>query len=183
MSVLSIEIGKIKPNPKNPRTIKDEKFMKLVKSIEDFPDMLNKRPLICFTDKDQKLVVLGGNMRLKALQHLKIKKVPVILADEWTEEQKTEFLIKDNINFGTWEWEELANEWDSERLNEWGLEVPMIEDIDVDQFFKESDRMNEESQSFEIVLEFSEEDYNEAIELFAKRSGSREKIVLELLRK
>ena len=183
MSVELIDINRIKANPKNPRIIKDDKFERLVKSIQDFPDMLHKRPLICFTDRDNKLVVLGGNMRLKALNHLKIKSVPVILADEWTEEQKNEFLIKDNLNFGSWEWDNLANEWDSEKLNEWGLEVPNIEEIDVDQFFKEADRMNENPETFDIILEFTEEDYHDAVELFSKRSGSREKIVLELLRK
>lgn len=98
--ILSVKIGKIKPNPKNPRTIRDEKFEKLKKSIQDFPDMLSKRPLICFTDTDSKLVVLGGNMRLKAAHDLGLKELPVILADTWTEDQKAEFLIKDNVGFG-----------------------------------------------------------------------------------
>lgn len=119
-----VKITQIKPNPKNPRTIRDEKFEKLKKSIQDFPDMLMKRPLVCFTDTDGKLVVLGGNMRLKAAQDLGLKELPVILADGWTEEQKAEFLIKDNVGFGEWDWEQLANEWDAEKLDEWGLDVP-----------------------------------------------------------
>jgi ParB-like chromosome segregation protein Spo0J len=119
-----VPINKIKPNPKNPRTIKDERFEKLKKSIQDFPDMLNKRPLVCFTDTDGKFVVLGGNMRLKAAKDLGLKELPIILADEWTEEQKAEFLIKDNVGFGEWDWNELNNDWDTEQLNEWGLEVP-----------------------------------------------------------
>jgi hypothetical protein len=118
-----VPINKIKPNPKNPRTIKDERFEKLKKSIQDFPDMLNKRPLVCFTDTDGKFVVLGGNMRLKAAKDLGLKELPIILADEWTEEQKAEFLIKDNVGFGEWDWNELNNDWDTEQLNEWGLEV------------------------------------------------------------
>lgn len=122
--ILSFKISRIKPNPKNPRTIRDEKFEKLKKSIQDFPDMLMKRPLVCFTDTDSKLVVLGGNMRLKAAQDLGLKELPVILADGWTEEQKAEFLIKDNVGFGEWDWQQLANEWDSEKLDEWGLDVP-----------------------------------------------------------
>ena len=125
--ILSFKISRIKPNPKNPRTIRDEKFEKLKKSIQDFPDMLSKRPLICFTDTDSKLVVLGGNMRLKAAQDLGLKELPVILADGWTEEQKAEFLIKDNVGFGEWDWQQLANEWDSEKLDEWGLDVPGFE--------------------------------------------------------
>jgi DNA modification methylase len=119
-----VPINKIKTNPKNPRTIKDERFEKLKKSIQDFPDMLNKRPLVCFTDTDGKFVVLGGNMRLKAAKDLGLKELPIILADEWTEEQKAEFLIKDNVGFGEWDWNELNTDWDTEQLEGWGLEVP-----------------------------------------------------------
>lgn len=123
-----VKINQVKPNPKNPRIIKDGKFQKLVKSIQEFPDMLNKRPLIVFTDVDGKYVVLGGNMRLKALNELKFKEIPVIVADEWTEEQKHEFLIKDNVGFGEWDWDSLANEWDVEKLDDWGLDLPIIMD-------------------------------------------------------
>ena len=123
-----VSINQIKPNPKNPRTIRDEKFEKLKQSIQDFPDMLNKRPLVCFTDKDGKYVVLGGNMRLKASKEVGLKELPIILADEWTEEQKQEFLIKDNVGFGEWNWEELQADWDTDQLNEWGLDIPMFED-------------------------------------------------------
>lgn len=119
-----VSINEVKPNPKNPRIIKDDKFQKLVKSIQEFPDMLNKRPLIVFTDVDGKYCVLGGNMRLKAIKELKYKEVAVILADEWTEEQKAEFLIKDNVGFGEWDWDELQADWDTEKLEEWGLDVP-----------------------------------------------------------
>jgi DNA modification methylase len=120
-----VKINEVKPNPKNPRLIKDEKFKKLVKSIQEFPDMLNKRPLIVFTDVDNKYVVLGGNMRLKACKEVGIKEIPVIVADEWTEEQKAEFLIKDNVGFGEWDWDGLANEWDTEKLEDWGLDLPV----------------------------------------------------------
>lgn len=125
-----VKINEVKPNPKNPRIIKDDKFKKLVKSIQDFPDMLNKRPLIVFTDVDGKYVVLGGNMRLKACKEIGLKEIPVILADEWTEEQKAEFLIKDNVGFGEWEWDQLQSEWDTEKLEEWGLDVPIDDKID-----------------------------------------------------
>jgi ParB-like chromosome segregation protein Spo0J len=121
-----VKISEVKPNPKNPRIIKDGKFQKLVKSIQEFPDMLNKRPLIVFTDVDGKYIVLGGNMRLKALKELKHETVPIIVADEWTEEQKNEFLIKDNVGFGEWDWDSLANEWDAEKLDDWGLDLPII---------------------------------------------------------
>lgn len=98
--MIKVNINKVKPKPNNPRIIKDDKFNKLVKSLSEFPDMLNKRPLVCFTDKDGNYTVLGGNMRLKALKALNHKEVPIILADDWTEEQKNEFLIKDNVGFG-----------------------------------------------------------------------------------
>jgi hypothetical protein len=117
-------IAEIKPNPKNPRIIKDDKFAKLVKSITDFPQMLEKRPLVCFTDTDGKLVVLGGNMRLKAAKEIGLKELPVIIADDWTEEQKAQFLIKDNVGFGEWNWDELQSDWDVEQLSDWGLDTP-----------------------------------------------------------
>jgi ParB-like chromosome segregation protein Spo0J len=121
-----VKISEVKPNPKNPRIIKDGKFQKLVKSIQEFPDMLNKRPLVVFTDVDDKYVVLGGNMRLKACKEIGLKEIPIIVADEWTEEQKNEFLIKDNVGFGEWDWDSLANEWDAEKLDDWGLDVPIF---------------------------------------------------------
>ena len=132
-----VKITDVKPNPKNPRVIKDGKFQKLVKSIQEFPDMLNKRPLIVFTDTDGKYCVLGGNMRLKALNELKYKEIPVIIADEWTEEQKAEFLIKDNVGFGEWDWDSLANEWDVEKLEDWGLDLPI--DLSVEELEAEED--------------------------------------------
>ena len=123
-----VKLTNVKPNPSNPRVIRDDKFAKLKQSIIEFPEMLEKRPLVCFTDTDGKLVVLGGNMRLKALSDIGAKEIPVILADDWTEEQKAQFLIKDNVGFGEWDWEQLANEWDAEQLSEWGLDLPQIMD-------------------------------------------------------
>ena len=119
-----IEIAQIKPNPKNPRVIKDEKYRQLCTSLRNFPEMLDKRPLVCFTDIDGKLVVLGGNMRLKAATELGMKTLPVTLADEWTEEQRAEFLIKDNVGFGEWNWDELQADWDVKQLEDWGLDIP-----------------------------------------------------------
>jgi hypothetical protein len=122
-----VKIGEVKPNAKNPRVIKDERFKQLVKSIERFPEMLNKRPLVVVTALDGKYEVLGGNMRLAALKHLKKETVPVIVADDWSEEQRTEFLIADNVNYGMWDWDVLANEWDVQDLEQWGLEMPFVE--------------------------------------------------------
>lgn len=118
------KITKLKGNPSNPRVLRDDKFAKLKKSIDEFPDMLNKRPIVAVTDKDGKLMVLGGNMRLRACQELGLKEVPVILADDWTEEQRREFIVKDNVGYGEWDWDALANEWDAGQLADWGLDLP-----------------------------------------------------------
>jgi len=135
----SMKISKLKNNPNNPRFIKDDKFEKLKKSISEFPEMMEKRPIVCVTDVDGKLYPLGGNMRLKALQELGYKEISdnwILLADEWTEEQRREFVIKDNVGFGEWDWEELANAWDSEQLDDWGLDLPGF-DIDADDLGEE----------------------------------------------
>ena len=143
-------IAEIKPNPKNPRVIKDEKFAKLVKSITDFPQMLEKRPLVCFTDTDGKLVVLGGNMRLKAAKEIGLKELPVIIADDWTEEQKAQFLIKDNVGFGEWQWDELAADWDAQQLQDWGLDLP--KDFAIDPEAEEDDFEIPDQVETDIVL-------------------------------
>lgn len=121
-----MKINLIKPNPNNPRIIKDDKFKKLVQSIKDFPQMLELRPIVI----DENNIVLGGNMRLKACQELGLKDVPTIYAKDLTEDQKKEFIIKDNVGFGEWNWDDLANEWDSELLTEWGLDIPIDQEID-----------------------------------------------------
>lgn len=117
-------ISEIKPNPANPRIIKDDRFKKLVKSISDFPDMLNKRPLVCVTDTDGLIFPLGGNMRLLAAKELKMPTLPVEMADDWNAEQRREFIIKDNVGYGEWNWDELQSDWDVEQLEEWGLDIP-----------------------------------------------------------
>lgn len=118
-----MNINEIKPNPNNPRIIKDDKFKKLVKSIQDFPQMLELRPIII----DENNIVLGGNMRLKACIEAGLTDVPVKQAKELTEEQKKEFIIKDNVGFGEWMWDDLANNWNVEDLTEWGLDIPNFE--------------------------------------------------------
>ncbi len=182
MDILVTEIENVKFNLNNPRTISDEKFNKLVKSIEELPDMLFKRPLIAYTDKDDKYVVLGGNMRLKALNHLGYAKVPLILADTWTEEQKQQFLIKDNVGYGEWDWEALANEFDAQNLENWGLDIPnyMSENVELENFFDEEPA--EKNNPTSIVLNYTETEYNEIVEMFALKTGSREQIVFEMLK-
>jgi hypothetical protein len=133
-----MKLSNIKPNPNNPRLIKDDKFNKLVQSIKDFPEMMEKRPIVCVTDVDGKIYPLGGNMRYKALKELNYKDIPdswVTMADDWTDEKRREFVIKDNVGFGEWDWEQLANEWDSEELEAWGLDVPEFGmELDADEF-------------------------------------------------
>jgi hypothetical protein len=119
---MKTKITNIKPNPRNPRLIRDERFDKLCTSLREFPEMLEKRPLVCFTDTDGKFVVLGGNMRLKAAKEIGLKELPIVLADDWTAEQKDQFLIKDNLNFGEFNFDELKADWDVEQLEAWGLE-------------------------------------------------------------
>jgi site-specific DNA-methyltransferase (adenine-specific) len=127
MEIKSVKISQVKPNPNNPRIIKDDKFEKLVNSIKQFPKMLEIRPIVVNAD----MIVLGGNMRLKACKEAGLKEVPIIFADDLTEDEQKQFIIKDNVGFGEWDWEQLANEWDSEELKEWGLDVPVFEDTEV----------------------------------------------------
>jgi len=121
-----MKLSKLKGNPSNPRIIKDDKFKKLVKSINDFPKMMALRPIVV----DENFIVQGGNMRLKALQEIGFKDIP----DEWvkqvkdlSEDEKKQFIIKDNVGFGEWDWDDLANNWDAEQLTEWGLDIPNFE--------------------------------------------------------
>ena len=113
-----LKINSIKENPENPRFIKDYKFKKLVKSIKEFPEMLKIRPIVVNND----MVVLGGNMRLKACKEAGLKEVWVFKADNLTEQQQREFIVKDNVGFGEWDWDLLANEWNSVALEDWGMD-------------------------------------------------------------
>ena len=119
MNSVLTKISAIKRNPNNPRILKDDKFAKLTQSIKDFPQMLDIRPIVVNDD----MIVLGGNMRLKACKEAGLSEVPVIKVDDLTEEQQREFIIKDNVGFGEWDWDLLANEWDTDLLEDWGLEL------------------------------------------------------------
>lgn len=138
MDIQKIDINKIKLNPNNPRLLKDEKFKKLVKSIKDFPEMLNIRPLVLNKDN----VILWWNMRFRALKEAWIKEIPVIIANNLTEDQEKEFIIKDNASFGEWNFEELVNKWDDLPLEDWGIDIPKMEDIDFDSIESNEDRSN-----------------------------------------
>jgi hypothetical protein len=119
-------INEIKPNPNNPRIIKDNKFKQLVKSIQDFPQMLELRPIVI----DENNIVLGGNMRLKACIEAGMTDVPVIHANNLSEEKKKEFIIKDNVSFGSHDWSELANNWDVDLIQEWGLDIIGFDNVE-----------------------------------------------------
>ena len=121
-----VKINAIKTNPKNPRLIKDDKFKKLVKSIQEFPQMLELRPIVV----DENNIILGGNMRYKACIEAGLKEIYILKAEDLTEQQKDEFIVKDNVGFGEWDWDILANEWDTDKLTDWGLSLPIdIEEI------------------------------------------------------
>lgn len=126
MANKKVNISAIKPNEENPRFITDSKFKKLVKSIKEFPEMLETRPLVV----DENMVVLGGNMRLKALKSAGVFEVPVHQVKGWTEDQKKEFIIKDNLGYGEWDWDIVANTWEKEILTEWGMDLPDFANID-----------------------------------------------------
>ena len=118
--IQNVPINTVKANPNNPRIIKDDKFAKLVKSINEFPQMLNLRPIVVNDD----MIVLGGNMRLKACKEAGLKEIPIIKASELTEQQQKEFIVKDNVGYGEWDWDDLANNWDVNELTDWGLDIP-----------------------------------------------------------
>ena len=119
IEVKVVKISDIKANPNNPRIIKDDKFKKLVESIKGFPEMANVRPIVVNTD----MIVLGGNMRLKAMKEAGWKEAPIQIVD-WDEQKQKEFIVKDNVGFGEWDWGDLANNWDAEELTDWGLDIP-----------------------------------------------------------
>jgi len=116
---MKMKIEDIKPNPDNPRTIKDDNFKKLVTSIKEFPEMLEAREIVL----NKEHIILGGNMRYRAAKEAGIKELPVKIVD-WSEEKQKEFIIKDNVSGGDWDWDLLANEWNEEELEKWGLDLP-----------------------------------------------------------
>ena len=117
------KIKDVIPNPNNPRLIKDDKFRKLVESLKSFPEMAAVRPIVCNTD----MIILGGNMRFKAMKEAGWTEVPVEIVD-WPEDKQREFIIKDNVSGGEWDWSMIANEWDADQIVEWGLDIPVFMD-------------------------------------------------------
>jgi len=171
---MKLKINELKPNESNPRIIKEAKFKKLVKSIKDFPEMLELRPIIL----DENNVILGGNMRYKACVAAGLKEVPVKIAKGLTEEQKEEFIVKDNVGFGEWNWDMLGNEWDNAKLGEWGMDVWQPEeevDYSVLDDVELGSTLDDKTAGVKrgIVVEFEAEDYDEANALIstARKEG------------
>lgn len=167
----TIKLSSIKPNPDNPRLIKDDKFYKLVESIKTFGEkMMPLRPIVI----DENKIILGGNMRFKALKELGYKEVPaswVKSANDLSAAQKKEFIIKDNVGFGSWDFDSLANDWDGVLLEEWGLDIPNWEVEDLDYSVLEDEDIDNELDEMEgnvkkaIQIEFDIEDYQIAYDL------------------
>jgi len=186
MNIQVVKISEIKSNPNNPRVIKDDKFHKLCESIKAFPKMLELRPIVVNDD----MVVLGGNMRLKALRHLGLKEAPIIKASDLTDDQQRQFIIKDNAGFGEWDWNMLANEWDVEELAEWGVDVwqpptdadySILDDIDLDSEIQDM----ADGVKKAIQIEFDIDHYPEAQELikfWREREAYIGGMILEYLR-
>jgi hypothetical protein len=183
---ITLKISEVKSNPNNPRVIKDEKFKSLVKSIQDFPEMAEIRPIVVNAD----MIILGGNMRFKAMKEAGWKEVPVIIADHLTPEQEREFIIKDNSGFGQWDWEMLAMDWDADKLEEWGLDLPkfaeqpdysILDEEDVsDQL---ADMTNGVKKS--IQIEFEAEHYEEAyalVKFWRERNAYVGSMIMEYLK-
>lgn len=178
MKVQTVKISEVKSNPNNPRLIKDEKFAKLVKSIKEFPEMLELRPIVVNSD----MVVLGGNMRLKACKEAGMKEVPIIKADELTDEQQKEFIIKDNVGFGEWDWEMISNEWDSEQVQEWGLDIPNFSNNELDYSDKNKEiDVDDLDGKMVIKLNYTEDEYWKVKEQLLEIASTPEQAVWKLL--
>lgn len=185
-SIQIVDIKSVKSNPNNPRIIKDDKFNKLVKSIKEFPKMLKIRPIVVNND----MVVLGGNMRLKACKEAGLKEVSIIKASDLTEEEQKQFIIKDNVGFGEWDWEIIANEWNAEDLTEWGLDVwqqPVEVDYSILDEEDVSDQLKDMTDGVKkaIQIEFEAEHYEEAYQLvkfWRERSAYVGGMIMEYLK-
>ena len=169
-----MKLKDIKPNPNNPRVLRDDKFQKLKQSIAEFPKMLSLRPMVI----DENNVVLGGNMRLRALQELGFNEIDeawVKRSSDLNEEEKKRFIIADNVAFGEWDWDTLANDWEVVDLEAWGLDIPQFDTVE-EEVIEE-----EEEQSNVIELKFNNEYYNIVKAKLNAISGSPEWAVLKLL--
>lgn len=166
-----IAVTQLKSNENNPRFIKDDKFKKLCKSLQDFPAMLEYRPVIVNED----MVILAGNMRYKAAVEIGYKNIPTIIAKGLTEKEQRELIIKDNIGYGEWDWDMLANEWDTEEMDEWGLDIPNFENLsEIESKGRMNATLDEKLDTYlnatikQIVLYFEYEEYEQVIQSLDK---------------
>ena len=172
-----VKINKVFSNPVNPRLIKENKFIKLKKSIKEFPEMLKLRPIVV----NNEMGILGGNMRYKACVELGLKDVWIIKVKDLTDKQMEEFVIKDNVGFGEWDWDILANQFDNKELTDWGLDVWQTNDeTNLDDFFNEEIKLKEKENT-KIVLEYNKEDFEIVVNILNKEKGSKEEIIKNLL--
>jgi len=180
-----VKVSDIKPNPSNPRLIKDDKFKKLVKSVQEFPEMLELRPVVVNAD----MVILGGNMRWKACKEAGLKEIPVTIASGLTPEQEREFIIKDNVSGGEWDWEMLGIEWNADELEEWGLDLPKFaEGHDINGLSDEdlADQLSDMADGVKksIQIEFEQEHYEEAyalVKFWRERNAYVGSMIMEYL--
>jgi hypothetical protein len=171
-----VAIGELKPNPNNPRIIKDDKFKKLVQSIKDLPEMAEVRPVVVNTD----MVVLGGNMRLKAMREAGWKEVPIEVVD-WDEDKQRQFIIKDNVSGGEWDWEMLANQWNAEELQDWGLDVWKAP-AEVDYSNKNEEiNIDDLDATMTLKLNFNEDEYWQVKKQLAQIASTPEQALMKLL--
>ena len=174
-----VKTSLLKTNPNNPRVIRDERFFKLVKSIKEFPEMLQIRPIVVDAD----MVVLGGNMRLKACIEAGMKEVPVLKAENLTKEQQDRFVIADNVNAGEWDFDALANEWEVKDLSDWGVDVPIFESENELDYSGKNKEIN--TDDFEdkctIILSYTMEEYEQVKTALHKVAQTPEQAVWQLL--
>jgi hypothetical protein len=179
MKLKTVAISEIKENPDNPRVIKDDDFKDLIESIKKFPKMLEIRPIVV----NSEMMVLGGNQRLAACKAAGLKKLSVVYADDLTPDEQREFIIKDNVSKGSWDWDKLTAEWESDQLSGWGLDKPeWISDdkIDLDKFFdaNDPDKIPDKNK---VVLEFTSVQFVRFMEGIRELEGTKEEIILQLL--
>jgi len=188
MQVTKVKINSIKTNPKNPRLIKDDKFKKLVNSIKEFPQMLELRPIVV----DENNIILGGNMRHKACIEAGLKEVYIVQAKDLTELQKDEFIVKDNVGFGEWDWDILANEWDTDKLQDWGLSLPIfLDNLTNNEGYEGLDQLSKldkflSAELKRMFLVYDNETFENVIEWFNKQQAKHElenhsQVILKLM--
>jgi hypothetical protein len=183
-----VKINSIKTNPKNPRLIKDDKFKKLVKSIQEFPQMLELRPIVV----DENNIILGGNMRYKACIEAGLKEIYILKAEDLTEQQKDEFIVKDNVGFGEWDWDILANEWDTDKLQGLGFRVyQFIDNLTNNEGYEGLDQLSKldkflSAELKRMFLVYGNDTFENVINWFNKQQAKHElenhsQVILKLM--